>query len=326
MQWSDLSLADVLEAAKRIAPVVRRTPLAESGALADSSGARTVRLKLESLQNTGAFKVRGAANRILSLGEEERRRGVITFSTGNHGKAVAYVAGQTGIPAIVCVSEHVAAYRVEQIRRLGAEVVVKGRSQDEAEIEYERLRSERGMTPVVPFDDPYVVAGQATIALEMLTEEPTLDTFVVPLSGGGLLAGVALAAKLLEPTARVVGVSIARSPAMLESLKAGRPVEVEENDTLADSLLGGIGAENRFTLPLVREYVDEHVVVDEADIARGMYYTFTEHSLVAEGAAVVGIAAVLSEKIDVNGRHVGIVVSGSSVDPARYVRVIQDFL
>ncbi len=326
MQWSDLSLAHVLAAAKRIAPLVLRTPLTESPALAADAGAAGVHLKLESLQNTGAFKVRGAANRILSLSGEERARGVITFSTGNHGKAVSYVAGRLGIPAVVCVSEHVAQYRVEKIRRLGAEVIVNGDSQDEAELEYERIRKERDLIPVVPFDDPYVVAGQGTIGLEMMGDEPELDTILVPLSGGGLLGGVALAAKLIKPQVRVIGVSISRSPAMLRSLEAGKPVAVGEKDTLADSLLGGIGVENRYTLPVIEEFVDEHVEIDEPEIAAAMYYGMSEHSLVIEGGAAVGIAALQTGKVKAEGERVGIVVSGSSVELSQYLAVMQKFV
>lgn len=326
MQRSDLTLAHVLEAAKRIAAHVQRTPLVSSGPLAEEIAAAGLFLKLESLQNSGAFKVRGAANRILSLSEEEKRRGVITFSTGNHGKAVAYVAGRTGIPAVVCVSEHVAHYRVEQIRRLGAEVVVHGHSQDEAELEYERIKGERGMSPVVPFDDPFVIAGQATIGYEMLTELPELDTILVPLSGGGLLAGVALAGKLIKPGLRVVGVSISQSPAMLRSLEAGKPVAVEEKDTLADSLLGGIGVENNYTLPLIQRFVDEHVEIEEGEIGQAMFYALSEHSLVIEGAAAVGIAALQSGKVNVAGERAGVVVSGSSVELSRYWDTIRTFL
>ncbi|MFO8063078.1 MAG: pyridoxal-phosphate dependent enzyme [Spirochaetia bacterium] len=326
MQWSDLNLSHVFDAAERVKPLVRHTLLAPAEPLAEEVGATAVHLKLESLQNTGAFKVRGASNRILSLTEEERANGVITFSTGNHGKAVAYVAGRTGIPAVVCVSTHVPGYRVEMIRRLGAEVVVKGDSQDEAEEEYNRILTERGMFPVVPFDDPFVVAGQGTIALEMLRDRPDLDTILVPLSGGGLLAGVAMAAKLIKPTIRMIGVSIERSPAMLKSLEAGKPVVVQEQDTLADSLLGGIGLENRYTFPLIRQYVDEHVVVDEPEIEQAMFYAMHHHSLVVEGGAAVGIAALRSGKVRAGGERVGVVVSGASVEPAQYVSVIQKFL
>lgn len=280
-------------------------------------------MKLESLQNTGAFKVRGAANKILGLSDEDRRRGVITFSTGNHGKAVSFVSGKTGVKAVVCLSEHVPAYRVQKIRDLGAEVEVKGHSQDEAEEHYYQLMESRGMVPVVPFDDPAIVSGQGTIALEMLRRRPDLDMLLVPLSGGGLLAGIAMAAKSINPDISVVGVSIAQSPAMLESVKAGHPVAVEEKDTLADSLLGGIGRENHYTLPLIQNYVDQHVVIDEAEIEKAMVYAYIQHSLVIEGASAVGIAAIQSGKVEVADKRIATVISGSSVDPAAFLKVLQ---
>jgi threonine dehydratase len=316
------NLHDVYTAHARIRPLIRNTPLISSPKLAGRCGAAEILCKLESLQNTGAFKVRGASNKILGLSDEERRRGVITFSTGNHGKAVSFVAGRTGTKAVVCLSEHVPAYRVEKIRELGAEVEVKGHSQDEAEEHYHELVEERGMIPVVPFDDAEVVAGQGTISLEILTERPDVDVLLVPLSGGGLLAGMAMAAKSINPKIRVVGVSIAQSPAMLESLKAGKPVAVEEKDTLADSLLGGIGKENRYTLPLVRDYVDEHVVVEEEEIERAMVYAFSEHSLVIEGAASVGAAALMSGKVEAEGQRVATVFSGGSIDSSLYLEVL----
>ena len=319
-RWDQLSLRHVYEAAGRIAPLVRRTPFVEAPLLGNR-----VRLKLESLQNTGAFKVRGASNRILSLPEDIRKRGVITFSTGNHGKAVAYVSRYAGIPAVVCMSEHVPAYRAEAIRALGAEVVVYGHSQDEAEGEYYRLMEERNLAPVVPFDDPWVVAGQGTIALEMLADVPDLDTLLVPLSGGGLLAGIAMTAKLINPAIRIVGISISQSPAMLQSLKAGKPVAVPEKDTLADSLLGGIGVRNDYTLPLIQKYVDEHVLIDEPEIERAMYYALHRHSLVIEGSAAVGIAALQTGKVAVKEMEkTGVVVSGSSVDLTQYLSVVQN--
>ncbi len=320
------NLHEVFRAHERIKPLIRNTPLISSPKLAGECGAIELYCKLESLQNTGAFKVRGASNRILGLSQEERRRGVITFSTGNHGKAVSFVAGHTGIKAVVCLSEHVPAYRVEKIRELGAEVEVKGHSQDEAEEHYYRLAEERGMIPVVPFDDAAVVAGQGTISLEILSERPDIDMLLVPLSGGGLLAGMAMAAKSINPRIELVGVSIEQSPAMLESVKAGRPVAVEEKDTLADSLLGGIGRENRYTLPLVRDYVDVHVAVSEEEIERAMVYAYTEHSLVIEGAASVGIAALMSAKVDAGGKRVATVFSGSSVDSALYLSVLKKYI
>jgi threonine dehydratase len=282
----------------------------------------SVHLKLESLQKTGSFKVRGAFNKILSLGEEERRRGVITFSTGNHGKAVACAAGESGMQAVVCVSEHVPSYRIQAIASYGAEVVVRGKSQDEAEKHYQRLQKDRKLIPVKPFDDPQIIAGQATIGLEIMEDLPGIDTVLIPLSGGGLLSGVALALKSANPSIRVVAVSIERSPAMQESVKAGKAVVVEERETLADSLLGGIGLDNRYTLPMVGELTDEFIAVSEEEIARGMTYVLKEHGLVLEGAGAVGIGALLAGKVGEPGGCTAVVLSGASVNLPRYLDVV----
>lgn len=320
------TLLEVYQARSRIRSLVRETPLAAASELAGRSGAQRVHLKMENRQHTGAFKVRGAANKILSLEDDARRRGVITFSTGNHGKAVAYVAARTGIAATVCLSEHVPAYRVETIRNLGAQVSVKGRSQDEAEENYRELMQDRGLIPVVPFDDPMIIAGQGTIALEILRELPETQVLMIPLSGGGLLAGMAMVAKSINPDIHIVGLSIERSPAMVESLKTGKPVQVQEKHSIADSLLGGIGVENRYTLPMVQRYVDDHLLVSEEEIRAGMFHLFETHRTIAEGAAAVGVGAMLSDRVDVKGRRVVVVVSGGTVDTATYLQIIQEGL
>jgi len=316
------TLVDAYCAANRIRSTILRTPLTEAPELARQSGARSVHLKLENLQPTGSFKIRGAANKILSLDDNAKKRGVISFSTGNHGKAVAYVADRSGIRATVCLSEHVPAYRADTIRALGATVAVKGRSQDEAEAHYRDLTRDQKLTPVVPFDDPLIICGQATISLEILARLPETDVLLVPLSGGGLLAGMAMAAKAVNPDIRVVGISLERSPAMVESLKAGQPVQVEEKHTLADSLLGGIGFENRFTLSMVEKYVDDHVLIGETEIEKGMFYLFETHRTIAEGAGAVGIGALQSRLTDVSGKRVVTVVTGSSVDSSVYLSII----
>jgi threonine dehydratase len=205
------TLHDAYQAQGRIRAMIRKTPLIASAGLAEKTGAEQIYLKLECLQNTGSFKVRGAANKILSLSDAEKQKGVITFSTGNHGKAVAYVAGRSGIKAVVCLSEHVAAYRVAMIAALGAEVALKGRSQDEAEKNYQQLTASRGLVPVVPFDDPMIIAGQGTIALEILSKLADTDILMVPLSGGGLLAGIAMVAKSINPNIQVSESRCARS-------------------------------------------------------------------------------------------------------------------
>jgi threonine dehydratase len=320
------TLYDAYQAHARIKPMIWETPLIASPDLALKTGAEKVYLKLECLQNTGAFKVRGAANKILSLSEEKKKKGVITFSTGNHGKAVAYVARQSGTKVVVCLSEHVASYRVEMIKALGAEVSLKGHSQDEAEKNYQDLIASRGLVPVVPFDDPMIIAGQGTIALEILSEVPDTDVFMIQLSGGGLLAGIAMVAKSINPGIHVVGLSLEQSPAMLESLKAGVPVQVEEKDSIADSLLGGIGFDNRYTLAMVEKFADEHLLISEEEIKDGMFYVFDKHRLIVEGAAAVGISALIHQKINVKGKKVVTLLSGSSIDSEEYIRIIKSRL
>ena len=320
------TLHDVYRAHARIKPMIRQTPLMPSTDLAKKTGARAVHLKLECLQNTGSFKVRGAANKILSLSDEEKKKGVVTFSTGNHGKAVAYVAGQIGIQAVVCLSEHVAPYRAKVIRKLGAEVSVKGHSQDEAEKNYQNLIASKGFVPVVPFDDPMIIAGQGTIALEIMEKLPETDVLMIQLSGGGLFAGVAMAAKSINPGIHIVGISIEQSPAMLESLKAGMPVQVEEKNSIADSLLGGIGFDNRYTLSLVEKFIDKHILISEEEIKDGMFYIFDKHRLIVEGAAAVGVGALMNQKINVKGKKVVTLLSGSSINSNEYIRIIQNNL
>jgi threonine dehydratase len=318
------TLHDVYRAQSCIRQLILQTPLWASEDLAEKCGADSLHLKLECLQNTGSFKVRGAANKILNLSKAKKKRGVITFSTGNHGKAVAYVAAQAGVKSVVCLSEHVAAYRVEMIRALSAEVSLKGHSQDEAEKNYRQLMTSRGLIPVVPFDDPMIIAGQGTIALEILSALPETDVLLIQLSGGGLLAGMAMVAKSINPDIHVVGISLERSPAMLESLKAGQPVQVEEKDSLGDSLLGGIGFDNQYTLPMVEKYTDEHLLISEDEIKDGLYYIFDKHRLIVEGAAAVGIGALLNQKINVRGKKVVALLSGSTINSDEYIRIIEE--
>jgi threonine dehydratase len=318
---AELSLRDVYRARTRIQGRVRRTPLLRSDSLSRRTGAE-VFLKLESLQETGAFKLRGATNKLMALGPDERTRGVVTVSTGNHGRAVAFAGQSLGIRATVCMSELVPRNKVAAIEALGAEVRISGRSQDEAEIVADRLAAELGMVPVSPFDDPFVIAGQGTIGLELLEDLPDLDAVLVPLSGGGLLGGVALVLKAASPAIRMVGITMERGAAMHESLKAGRPVEVEEVESLADSLGGGIGRGNRRTFDLCRRYVDDSLLVSEVEIADGMRHLFFEERLVAEGGAAVGVSALLHERVAVKGLRVAVIISGRNVDMRQFLRVV----
>jgi threonine dehydratase len=282
-----------------------------------------VKLKPENLQVTGSFKIRGAANKTLSLLQPEKQRGIITVSSGNHGRAISHVARELGLKAVVCLPETVPQNKREAIAALGAETVVYGQDADQAMIHADRLAAERGLTMVHPFDDPHVIAGQGTIGLELLEDWPQLDTVVVPLSGGGLLAGIALALKMANPAIRTIGVSQERGPAMVDSLRAGKIVEIVEEPTLADALAGGLNKDNRCTFPLIQRYVDETVLVTEAEIASAMAFAFHRHHLVVEGGGAVGLAALLHGKLPKTGPHVAVVVSGGNVDTAKLMKIAQ---
>lgn len=310
-------LVDVLRAARNIAGTAIRTPLIASAL----DGGAEILLKLETLQPSGAFKLRGAANALSRLGEDARRRGVVCCSTGNHGRAVAYAARRLGIPATVCLSELVPDNKVKAVEALGATVRRIGASQDEAQREATRLVEERGMTDIPPFDHADVIAGQGTVGLEILEERPDVRCIAIPLSGGGLAAGVALAAKTINPSIRIVGVSMSRGAAMAASLEAGKPVDVTEVATLADSLGGGIGLGNRFTFEMCRRYIDEVILLDEAEIYAGMSALFTVDRLVAEGASAVSHAAVLAGKLELDG-PTAFIISGCNVDMQQFTRVV----
>ena len=290
-----------------------RTPLVPSTPLSRAVGV-PVSLKLETVQPTGSFKVRGATSKLLALDAAAARRGVVTASTGNHGRAVAHVAGEHGIAATVCVSEQVPAGKLAALEALGCDVIVGGGSQADALVTAARLVDDRGMTLVHPFDDAAVIAGQGTIGLELLEQDPDLHTVLVPLSGGGLFAGVALAIKASHPHVRLVGVSMERAPVMARSLGAGRPVDMPEQPTLADSLQGGIGGDaNRHTFALVREHLDEVVLLTEVQIWAGMRFALDQHRLVLEGGGAVGIAALLAGALEVTG-PVSVICSGANAE------------
>lgn len=310
---SEVTARDIWLAKKRISPYVTRTPLIYSHALSELTKA-SVYLKLENLQEIGAFKVRGAANKLLSLTEEEKAKGVTTFSTGNHGMAVAYMANRLGIEATICMSTHVPQVKINAIKRWNPTIRQIGDNQDDAERLCNQLVAEKGVTLVKPFDDAEIIAGQGTIALEILEDLPDVDTAIVPLSGGGLISGVALGLKSVDPSIKVVGVSMEKSAVMIESLKAGHPVEMQEEPTLADSLLGGIGIDNKYTFNMVKKYVSETAQVSENEIAKGIAFTLAQHRLLIEGASATGVAYAMKEGMIKPGSKVAIVVSGNGID------------
>lgn len=310
---NDVELQDVYLARKRISRVARRTPLLVSPALSSLVDGE-VYLKPENYQKTGSFKIRGAANKILTLSELKRSHGVITASTGNHGRAVAYVAREFGVKATVCLSEEVPANKVASLRELDADAVVAGRSQDEAFEKAQELQEKHGYTFVPPFDDAAIISGQGTIGLEIIEDLPQVDLILVPVSGGGLISGIAKTVKAINPDTGVVGVSMERAPVMHHSLKAGAPVHMDEEETLADSLRGGIRLDNQYTFHMVQKYVDEIILVSEAEIAEAMTFAFRRHQVVLEGAGAVGLAVLLHAKVDCGKKKVVSVMSGGNVD------------
>lgn len=312
------TLADSYAARKAIDGIALRTPLIRS-ALSQRFGFELL-LKLESFQPIGAFKLRGAAYAISRLDQKERERGVVCCSTGNHGRAVAYAARHLGTRATVCLSRLVPDTKVRAVEALGAEVRRVGESQDEAAELVETLVSKQGLVNIPPFDHADVIAGQSTIGIELLEDRPDLETLLVPLSGGGLISGIAMAAKTIKPSIRVIGVSMSRGAAMAASLESGEPVTTEELPTLADSLGGGIGLNNRYTFAMCRKFVDEVVLVTEEAIYRGMRSLLMDDRLVTEGAAAVAHALLLDGSRKVSGPAAAI-ISGRNVDMQQMIRI-----
>jgi len=309
------AISDILAAKKTIRGIADATPFVPSPFMSQRAG-QAFLMKLENMQPIGAFKLRGAFNAVMSLPDDVA--GVTCCSTGNHGRGVAFAAAKRGIPAVICMSNLVPQAKVDGIKALGADVRICGKSQDDALAESLRMVATEGLVEISPFDDPKVIAGQGTIGLEMLETQPDLATILVPLSGGGLAAGVAVAAKSVNPNIRVIGVSMDRGAAMHASLSVGHPIEVEEVPSLADSLGGGIGLQNKLSFPLCRDHLDDVILVTEEEIRDAMQVLFYEDRIVAEGASVVGLAAVLSSKlVKVNG-PIGTIITGRNLDMSTF--------
>ncbi|RUX32378.1 hydroxyectoine utilization dehydratase EutB [Mesorhizobium sp. M2A.F.Ca.ET.042.01.1.1] len=313
-------ISDIRAARERIAGKVERTPVVLSQSLSERTGS-PVHLKLEHHQTTGAFKLRGASNAMAALSPDEKSRGVVAASTGNHGRALAHAAKLEGMRAVICMSRLVPENKLDAIRRLGAEVRIVGNSQDDAQQEVDRLVAEEGLVMLPPFDHPDIVAGQGTLGLEIMEQVPDAACVLVPLSGGGLASGVAAAVKGVSPGTKVIGISMARGAAMKASIDAGRPVQVEELPTLADSLGGGIGLDNRLTFAMCRDLLDDVVLLSEDEIAAGIRHAYEEEREIVEGAGAVGIGALLAGKVKVSGPTV-LILSGRNIDMSLHRRIV----
>ncbi|MFT8707792.1 MAG: pyridoxal-phosphate dependent enzyme [Sporolactobacillus sp.] len=320
------SLQDVWKARKSILPFVSRTPLLLSAPLSHQTGA-SIYLKCEHLHPSGAFKWRGAVNSIAQLTKEQLKQGVTTYSTGNHGIAVSMAAAKFGTKAVICVSNHIPQAKMDFIRSLGAELKIVGSSQDEAESYCNHLRETDGLTIVPPFDHPAVISGQGTIALEILEELPDVNCVVAGLSGGGLLSGISLVMKSSNKEIRTIGVSMENGAVMHESLNCGHIMQLKEQPTFADSLLGGLGETNQYTFSLINKYLDRSILIPEQTIAKGMAYIYQNHHMIVEGAAGITVGAILDGFIKVKkGTNIVLILSGCNVDLKAHSLAIQPYL
>jgi threonine dehydratase len=315
-----MTLEDVLAARTRLVGAVTATPCSHSQALSALTGSR-VFVKLENLQMTGSFKERGAANFLLQLPAAERRRGVVAASAGNHALAVALHAAKLAITAVVVMPEWAPLGKVTAARRQGAEVILHGENFDEAYARAKEIEAERDLVFVHPFDDPRIIAGQGTIGLELVEQVAGLDAVLVPVGGGGLIGGIALTLKSLQPAVRVVGVQAEAMPSMRAALAAGQRVMVPATSTIADGI--AVRRAGEHTFDLARRYVDEVVVVDEEEIANAILLLLEIEKTVVEGAGAAPLAALVNRRVALPGKTVALVLSGGNIDVNLISRIIE---
>jgi threonine dehydratase len=315
-----VSLEEIRRAEERIRDHIYFSPCQRSAELSGVTG-QQVYLKLDNLQRTGAFKERGALNKILMLSEHEKRRGVIAASAGNHAQAVAHHATQRGIRAQIVMPLMTPLVKTSATRAFGAEVILHGANYDEACEEALRLAREEGLTFLHPFDDPDVINGQGTIGLELLEQVPGVEAVVVPVGGGGLISGVACAMKESNPAIRVIGVQTERLPSMLRAREKGEPVTLAAEATIADGI--AVRRAGEITLPLVERYVDELVTVDEEEIANAILVLLEREKTLAEGAGAVAIASLLQRKTSLSGERTAVLVCGGNIDVSLLARIIE---
>jgi len=315
-----LTIQAIREARERIRDSIYLSPFVRSETFSKLTG-NSIFFKLDHLQMTGAFKERGALNKILLLTEEERQRGVIAASAGNHAQAVAYHATKRGIAAEICMPLTTPITKVSATRGYGAEVVLVGANYDEACHEAMRRCHERNLTFIHPFDDEAVIAGQGTIGLEMLEVNSDLDAVIVPVGGGGLIAGVACAVKETNPKIKVIGVQTSKLPSMKAALEHHKLVTLPANKTIADGI--AVRRAGDVTFPLAEKYVDEVVTVDDEEIANAILAMLEKEKTLTEGAGAVGAAAVLNDKIPMRGKNLGVLISGGNIDVTLLSRIIE---
>jgi threonine dehydratase len=315
-----LTVDDVRAAARRLDGRVTRTPVIASRSLDDASG-HAVRLKCESLQRAGSFKIRGALNRLLTLAPAERERGVVAFSSGNHAQGVALAARMLGTSAVICMPTDAPALKVEATRAYGGDVVFYDRQRDDREALGRRLADETGRTLVPPYDDYAVMAGQGTTALELFEDVPSLDVLVTPVGGGGLMAGCSTVARALAPAAAVVGVEPDSANDTYLSLREGQRVTIPPPPTIADGVR--LTTPGALTFPILRQHLTAVVLVSDEEIRAAVRFLALRARLVVEPTGAVGVAAVLAGRLPAaRGARVGVVVSGGNIDPSLLAAIV----
>ena len=319
-----ITIEDVEAARATLDGIIVKTPVLASDRLSQDVGG-SVFVKAENTQRAGSFKLRGAYVKLASLSAAERRRGVIAHSAGNHAQGVALAARLLDVPAIVVMPEYAPLAKIVATRRYGADVILRGASFDDAGAYARQLQEERGLSYVHAFDDPRTVAGQGTVGLELLEALPEVDTVIVPVGGGGLIAGMAIVLRSRRPKVRIIGVQAEGCPSIRLSLAAGKPMVVPEARTIADGI--AVKRPGDVTLPVIRDLVDDVITVDEDEIARGIVYAVQNLRQVAEGGGAVGISALLARKVRPrDGEQIAVVLSGGNIDANFLARVIEQVL
>jgi threonine dehydratase len=318
-----ITIGDIEQARARIGAQIYLSPLAYSETISRMSGNR-VFFKLENLQMTGSFKDRGALNRLLTLTPEEKKAGVIAASAGNHGMAVAYHSRRLAISATIVMPQHAPLIKVSRVRQYGGQCVLEGADYDAAFTRAHELGRERGLAFIHAFDDPLIIAGQGTLGLELYEQNRELDAVVLPVGGGGLIGGVALALKTFKPQIRIIGVQAEAVPSMKAALAQGAPVRLPAALTIADGI--AVRSVGKAPFELVTRYVDEIVTVTEGEIANAVLLLLEVEKTVAEGAAAVPLAALVNNKLNLNGKNTALVVSGGNIDVNLIARIIEQGL
>ena len=315
-----VTLQTIKAALGRIRESIFISPFVRSETFSRLTG-NSIFFKLENLQMTGSYKERGALNKILLLTEDERRRGVIAASAGNHAQAVAYHATKRGIAAQICMPLTTPLVKVSATRSYGAEVILVGTNYDETCQEALRRCEEQGLTFIHAFDDEAVIAGQGTLGIEMLEQQPDIEVLVVPVGGGGLISGVACAVKETNPKIRIIGVETSKLPSMKVALENNGPVTLPPKVTIADGI--AVRCAGAITFPLVKKYVDDIVTVDDEEIANAILLLLEKEKTLTEGAGAVATAAVLQHKIGLTGKRVGVFIGGGNIDVSLLSRIIE---